>query len=1316
VDLGIKKSSLDDQHVDATQLHRNFFYPSPLQFSSEYLVKLEGQAIASGIEREQEKFMLLFGSDSGAVKYLKTASQSEAVSLMRELIDYYVDKFKSGDPSAFNLRPGVARLNRFLKSDGVVVSLRDFYHFLCSGFEPAQHQLWYQAIREVTAECDLFSVRSSFRGDIDLIKALIEDAGLGEHEQRGGIEAALYKWVQSWAKLPLMPRVSEDFAFFSGFFTALADLPDLEASDYRELLVGLCDAAVERGELTISDSFFELFRAFARSSRRIPFVQYLLKQHGRNLDLLGERLKAWVMLQVLLDDSPDFLLRFRHGLRLDSFSDDLELEPEELRSFAQSIVQKARPHRERFELDWLIEAAERLAELAESARHVSRLQLEKTPAVESLAVQLSGESHQAISRSAMKDLLVRVAQLQQQSIIVGQSANDASAVFVELFTPLICTPHAGLAFRNSSRLCLTLADACSDEWPSGSDKFRQLAQALARLRLPSSDNDRFSGKRLASLQNHELVFLSEVELALGRPLSSDSEQTLFDFLRSETAHRRYDREIFDDLIDAIDEPAAWLKELPDDALSMIKRVLAKGQLGVGLLDGQHEAPSPLAQKGGDFVKDVDTLRRYFYLFAGSGIRRVDEEYQIWLAPRIRQLVDQLDDGQKGAWATMQAQLVSALPDAIGPRLASLAYRTTGIRSATVREEVGKTLFTNFRLSSLSRPESDMAVSDSYKRFVGRFFSNLPSSKPSGWLKELIKNLLHYGDEELAWYASRGVLSDQLKSQGYGVCSREVDRVINHLAAEADGVEAAFWIEFLAEGRAYLQFLAIGLSMTERYERIAKDALEGMQSLNSLEAVDYPSASELGRMINGFGHILLEQQPSLISFDQGRFWLQEILPKHEQSKAFWRLLFIHIRRACAAGIPEEMVVTLGSWANRMTTTVENLAGFKETSREVFDPEKRAFAESRDDELAWKNAFSGVMVVSVAEEHGRLPRAWLAQQWFSSNPQVQQLSRPQWEQVSEAFEKKLQKEADPWFMPGFFAARKEVSSKLESGQLSGRGLSADEYAFVKRAGSAHARARWQSYASVMSIEDRGSQATLMTVAKLTGWPMIAESEYRTRNQGRKQVLRHVATFEPGSIKSGLLRRKPPAIPAKDMETWRARSIGMVLGAMNGDQCCQIQCLFSLKIGPMNSWEFKDFQAFAAELLQFEGGGDDQEKVVAAAWFASILVKESTELAEKIVKKWSPYGRRGAEQGLHSRCERDLGHLLAHLVHQVVGLSGLPAVDQWYQRHVLDFIGDKALEPFAELVDALRAILKKELPPAAYELGDGHLQSLDQLLQSR
>jgi len=1316
VDLGTKKASLDDQQVDATSLHRSFFFSSPLQFSSDYLVKLEGQAIASGIEQEQEKFMLLFGSDSGAVKYLKTASRSEAVSLMHELIDFYTGRFKDGDPSAFNLRPGVARLNRFLKPEGVVASLRDFYHFLCSGFEPAQHQLWYQAISDVTADCDLFQVRSSFRGDIDLVKSLIAKADLEQHEQRGGIEAALYKWLQSWAKLPLLPRISDDFSFLASFCTALVELPDLEASDYRELIAGLCDAAVERSDYAISDGQFELFRAFARGSRRIPFAQYLLKQHGRNLDLLGERLKAWLVVHVLLDDSPDYLVNFRHGLRLDSFAEELDLDTAELRSFSQSIAQKARPHRERFELDWLIESSERLGQIVESTRRIQELAVDKSSAVESLAVQLSSESHQPISRDAMKELLVRMAQILQQSVVVSDSINEASEVFIELFTPLTCTPHSALAFRNSSRVCLALADASAEQWAPGSDRFRQLAQVLARLRLPSLDTERLSGKRLAALKDHELVFVSEADLALRRPKATDGEAALQDFVRHETSQGRFDRGAFEELMAAVDGPAPWLSHLPADALASLRHSLVIGQRGLELIDPGADGLRLTADETSALSKEVRTIRKFFFLFAGDSIRRVDEEYQIWLAPKIRALLDQLDQDQRQAWSVIQGSLVASLPEAVGGRLKSLIYRTTGIRSESARAGASKNQFSNFRLSALSRPSGTAEVSSTYRKFVTQLYKRLPSQKADGWLKELFAHLLRNGDEEVAWFASRGLLIDQLKSQGYAVSSREIDRTINHIAEQCDGVEASVWMEMLAEGRAYLQFLAIGLSMVERHDRIAKDALEKMQSLNSLEAKAYPSADELGGMIKGFGQILLEQQPSLISFDQSRFWLQEVLPRHDQSKAFWRLLLIHIRNACAAGIPQEMVVTLGSWANRMSTTVENLNGFKQTARDVFDPEKRAFAESRDDELAWKNAFAGIMCVSVAEEQGRVPRVWLAQQWLASNPQVQQLSRQQWEQVSDAFEQKLQQEADPWFMPGFFAARKEVGARLDDQPLTGRGLCADEYAFVKRAQSPHARSRWQSYASIMSAEDKDSQSTLMTVAKLTGWPVVPDDVYRARNKTCQQALRKASEFTPESLKTGLLRRKPPAIPAKDMETWRARVLGMVLGALNSDQCCQVQCLFSLKLGPMNEWDFKTFQAFASELLTFEGGSERQEESVAAAWFAATLVEQGKELPEKVVKKWSPYGRRGAEEGLHARCERDLGHLLSHLVHQVVGLSGLPSVEQWYQRHVLEFIGDKALEPFAELVDALRAVLKKELPPSSFDLAEGHLESLDHLLKSR
>lgn len=1316
MDLGNKKNSLDDQQVDATTLHTSFFFPSPLQASSGYLVQLEGAAIAAGIAQEEEKFMLLFSSDSGAVQHLKSSTRAEAITLMRELIGDYTEKFQAKDPTAFNLRPGVARLGRFLQADGVVLSLRDLFHFLCSGFEPAQYRLWYQATRDVTTDCDQFKVRSTFRGDIDLIKALIEDVGLDQHPQRGGIEAALYKWVQSWAKLPLLPKVSDDFSFLAYFCGALVELPDLEANDFRSLIVCLCDAAVERSDRAISDSRFDMFRAFARSSRRISFCQYLLKQHGRSLDLLGERLKAWLIINVLMSDAPDYLRLFRHSLRLDLFTEELELDHDELRSFIHSIVQKARPYRERYELDWLTEASELLALIIESNRKAAALALDRSPAVESLAVQLAGESHQSISSRDMKALLSHVTRLLQQSAIVGESAKESSEIFVEYFSPLNGTQSSNLAFRNSSRLCLALAETSAEEWDGGSERFREMAQLLSQLRWPTTSDDELSGKRMASLKTHELIFVAEANHALRRPSKLDAELDICDFLRSESAQGRLKRREIEDLLSQTNSNAYWLRHVPAQFAQVLERCLKHVSSSLLLIDDQEGQATVASESLESYRAQVIELCKYFYLFAGQSISRVDEEFQIWIAPKVRTLMGQLDEAQRSDWPVVQGNLVQGMPERVGPRLNSLMYRTTGIREEAHKQSNQSSLYSNFQLSVMGTSGAASEVSKVYADFVRGMAQKLSLGRSDRWLAELLANLVDLGDEERAWFATRKVLTEELRSKGYAVFSPEVDRVINKIADEFDGVEASYWIEFLAEGRAYLQFLTIGILMSERHQRIADEALTAMQSLNSLEKVTYPSAEDLGRMVKGFGQILLEQQPSLISFDQARFWLQEILPNHDQSKAFWRLLFIHLRNACAAGIPAEMVVTLGSWANRMASTVENLNGFKRTAREVFDPEKRAFAEGREDEFSWKNAFSGIMVVCIAEEAGRLPRAWMAQQWLESNAQIQQLSRPQWEQVSDAFEKKLQQEADPWFMPGFYSARKEIARKLDDQPLTGRGLTADEYAFVKRSQSGHAKTRWQNFASITRAEVGDAQSTFMTVAKLTAWPMMPEAEYRLKNQKRKQILGRTATFAPQSLKTGLLRRKPPTIPAKDQDSFHARSIGMVLGAMNGDLCCQLQCMFSLKMGPMNAWDFKNFQSFANEILGFEGGDENRDQVVARAWFAATLVQRSENLAEMVVKRWSPYGRQGAEKGLHARCQRDLNHLLTHLVYQVVGLTGLPPLDQWYQRHVLEFIGDKALEPFAELVDALRVVLKKELPLPAFEMAQEHLEPLEILLKEK
>ncbi|MEN1728874.1 MAG: hypothetical protein AAGJ52_10595, partial [Pseudomonadota bacterium] len=688
MDLGTQKRELDDRQVDALSLHKDFFFSSPLQSASDYLIGLEGQAIAESLAREEEKFMLLFSSDSGAVRHLKSAAKAEAISLMRELIGYYRDKFKAADPSAFNLRPGVARLSRFLQPIGVVAALRDLYHFLSGGLEPAQRQLWYQVTREVTSDCDRFSVRSTFRGDIDLIKTLISGSELDEHPHRDDIEAALYRWVQGWAKLPLLPRISDDFTFLAFFCECLTELPELQEDDFKRLIVGLSDAAVNRGVRAISDNRFELLRAFARSSRRVSFCQFLLKQHGRSLDLLGDSLKAWLLVDILVGDSPEFARQFRYSLKLQVIAQEIDLGSDELESFVNSIIAKASPFRERYELDWLTSSARTLISMIDAEHRLSPIGLEANSSIKALASQVSSESKTKVSSGEIHALLMQMARILKQSFAVSLSSEEAVEVFIEGFAPLVGTRHSHFAFRNLSRLCVLLAEIVSREWPQGEGRFRAMAKTMSQMRLPAIAEEVLTGSKIAALGLHELIFVSEANLAISRPSQNEIELGICDFLRNESAQGRMSRE---ELLGLSNDPGSsifWTRHVSSETVTALTRCLDEvGKTVVLLEDHKPDQDNTLETQVNNAAR-ISEISKYFYLLAGHRINRIEEEFQTWIAPKLRSLVGQFSAAELDSWSVSQASLLDALPNVVSRRLTSQVYRTTGVRSGGSRSVNG----------------------------------------------------------------------------------------------------------------------------------------------------------------------------------------------------------------------------------------------------------------------------------------------------------------------------------------------------------------------------------------------------------------------------------------------------------------------------------------------------------------------------------------------------------------------------------------------------------------------------------------------------
>ena len=1316
MDLGLQSKSPADTIESVLTLHREVFFTSPIQANSAYLSAREGEAMAQGISREEEKFLLLFSGENGPLKYLKRSVRRETIDLMRELIGYYRGKFETKDPTAFTLRAGVARLNRFLEQKGVVESIRSLHHFLCVPFDTRQAVLWFQATQDVIGDCDRFELRSKLRGDIDFVKAMLGSAELDVHDHADDVEAAVYRWLQRWAKLPLIPKLSDDYSFLKLYCSALEELPELEEDDFRALARSLTRSLIDRSKVSISDEHFELFRAFYRSSRRVSFCQFLIKKHGGRLDLLGQHLKEWLLVQLLVGDSEALRRRFTHAIRSDEFSDGLELDQMELIAFIDSIKQKCRGARERFELDWLEDAASTLGNLVGRQLDVQRLAFQNSEELSSLASQLSSESKGAIARAELTPVLEQVTRIIEHCLIVTQSDNDAVEIFYEYFQPLVGDQTAKLVHRSLSRFLLVLSRVAEGRNEIVQARLESIAERITSSHWQAATAPEMSNDFFSSLDSANVTLLFEGLIALQRPSGDEGLRTFVDFIRAEATSGRLGADELSSARALLGPDSVWKRAVPSTVANLLEVTLNDVERSLMLLGAKPSSPSAPSGTQARVEKKLGLLHRTLFLVTGPRIDRLDEEFQIWVAPLIRELMAHEDVASDINWSSLQAELVTAVPNQAASRIESLMYRITGVRSG--QQSAGNKLdgFKLFRLAAFQQTlPDDWKTSEPFSLFIEAFRSGLSSGLPI-WAENVVKNLETYGDEETAWYESRSILLDKLRLQGYGSVCREFDRLICDIAGQFEGIPASHWIEFFAEGRAYLQFLAIGDVFCDKNEKMSSSMLQLMESLRSFEDTQYPQSDQVASMVQGFGEILLSQRPSMITYDQTRFWLQDVVPEVGQSAAFWRLLMITLRDVCAELVPEEMVVSISSWANRMSTSIESLLAFRESIIPIFDANTRMFAEGKEEDIEWKNAFAGLMVCSVAEEHGRLPRKWLTIQWFETSSRVSRLNLEQWNQVSTLFENKLKDVADPWFMQGLYSVQNTVSERIAARKMDLDETSPDELAFFKRSASGHAKKRWQNYSSIVGLKHGYDQKSFMVVSKHTGWDLRDQRDAARLNSQWGKLLTAARTIDSKNIRLGLLRRQPAPINTAEVDTFRSRLIGVAIGANSEDACCQLQCLFSLKMGPLRAWNFKELLALTERLVGKIDVEQSTETIVAEAWLAAAIAMNADYLADQVVKHWAPYRGTETEESLHNRCRRDLRYLLIQMMQIAVGLSGILALDIWYQRHVLEFIGDKKLEPFSEMVGALDVVLKKELPAPSYKVAKEIAQPLDALLKER
>ena len=1299
----------------------SIFLDSDYALTLAHVAQLEGRALGRLIEKQAPKVFVALTSEEDLLSHLNSEERHAVVDKVREISYKQQKLLLAGEASAFNLIPAAKELLKLVDAETSARVLRYYFRFIGSALTGRQLVLCHESINSALRALDRDCLRAVFRNDNGIVNQAIAETDFGGDEKSSPALHFLSSWLDSWAVLPLQPRVKDDFAFFRHLIHADGEL-ELDEEDWRAIFKNLAFAVDRQVDGRMSDASFDLFRALVRGSRRMAFVLYLMSVHGRALKLLDEDLRDWVLVQTLLGESPELFEQFRFRLDLVEARRRSDLETAELRDFFSTLTGKIRKDRERFELDWFEQAWEQLCSMLERRDLLDDWVTGLDQKASDLASSIAADSSEKVSVSRT-DATIRVQiRVFAHVMTVTETSREAKRLVGESMPILIDLGSEKYIWRNCYRIGLSLNNTLSDEREWATTPFKGILEALEGIAALRSEKYHQAGQALDGQPESTAVLATQV--LYSRLMGADQTMVvpLLRFLREEISAGRVSVDALGEHLEAgsLSNIMAFSSLNASDK----ERILAaiQDELNIAKLwQRRDELATEVAGSDKSSTERFSRLVSLMFKLEPTLTARSEEEWQTWIAPEIRLLFDDGYPADSVVWTTLVERTEPYFPASYRANVKSF-FRRILASSKSGKAPENQPKMVQFRPLSYFVDPPEAGTSEPFVYAVEQFQTFLRTVSAPAWAVQLADSLKACGDEEAAWFATYPSLKNAIDTEGQKKVSAAFDRLIVQLSSDLSPAPAGYWLQTLAEGRALSQHLTIGLVWTQHSEQLAQNVAPKMVAAMRDKPDPNKCVRDLDFLISHMGKTMISLPPALAAIDVPRFWFQCILPFVDYPSVTWRFVALALRDATRPLLPEDMTVSLSAWCNRFGLAADRLSLSQEFAKETLQAKGNLFAENSRDEQAWRALLAGMVVCSTFPEGGRIPRRLQVERLVEATSPLRKISVEQWQQISMTLTKKFRSQLHPDLLPAFVGVQNEVADAIKKiKSLESAGIDhADTLFWVRGQGRVGLEERWRRFVAVASPSFGFASESMVTVAQMNGWTLPDAAFCQFHERLMASVFDKALTVDAKQIKVGFIKRSAPDVSAEQTDSWRSRLIGYVMGVAEKDGCCQRQCLFSILRSSAIEWTYEAVlrlmeivDSSTYEILEHAESDVDRRNVLADAWLCSVLANSAQDWSDSLVDRWQPF--RGAQdtQAQHGRCKRDIGYLLTHTMYLSSGISGVEPLDKWYETHVLQFVSESAMEPFHELTSQLDKSMKENLPKTVYQQQRKMLEPLHELL---
>jgi len=239
-----------------------------------------------------------------------------------------------------------------------------------------------------------------------------------------------------------------------------------------------------------------------------------------------------------------------------------------------------------------------------------------------------------------------------------------------------------------------------------------------------------------------------------------------------------------------------------------------------------------------------------------------------------------------------------------------------------------------------------------------------------------------GDREACWLAVMPLIQRLLantQASGWDSAWLRVAARLPECLALGD---SAVWLDIAEQGRALFHQVALGQALLVHHQELAKHISASALVLSSLTAPQRHLAErEYARLFSAFLQVTGEQfttnTPSLATLQLTRYLLEKLVPSLQLPRLIWQMIWTQLEDRVLNLIALQTQPVLHLWIMQLDLTAQGLEQALEISQKVLATPDTLFAESSDEEQAWRTLFSGLLAAAVVPEHAPISGLALAQ---------------------------------------------------------------------------------------------------------------------------------------------------------------------------------------------------------------------------------------------------------------------------------------------------------------------------------------------------